>query len=202
MERPALVFPIWRTRQPRGGLNTQDVQGIYKAMNRAETMTLFNRDVVGKLRSSTNQPVNISHVFFYDYDSGGKSPKCDRIGYSCQASLSGWCIDGVIDPSSGDLVPGMAAAVSRTVSANRPQRAPIFLMIFALHAPCRSRGLPHISVGMSFSHAACGYFVAACFMWPRAAATLMAHAAIAKDRHAIVANIHWTAMAVGFWIGQ
>jgi hypothetical protein len=95
-----------------GDLNKADAQGIYKAMDRVGVVRAFNRDVVERLRASAAQPVNISHVFFYDYDSGGKAPKCNHIRYSWNPSLKGWCADGVIDPSTGKLIPGLAAAVA------------------------------------------------------------------------------------------
>ena len=95
-----------------GDLNKADAHGVYKAMNRAGVIRAFNRDVVEKLRSSVTTPVNISHVFFYDYDSGGSSPKCDRVKYSWNSDLTGWCADGVIDPSNGRLLADVAAAVA------------------------------------------------------------------------------------------
>ncbi len=95
-----------------GDLNKADPRGVYKAMDRAGAIRAFNRDVVEKLRSSATAPVNISHVFFYSYDSGGKSPKCEHVKYSWSSSLEGWCVDGVIDPSNGNLLPNVAAAVA------------------------------------------------------------------------------------------
>jgi hypothetical protein len=99
--------------RPGGDLNKADAQGAYKAMDRAGAIRAFNQDVVGKLRSSATAPVNISHVFYYSYDSGGQSPKCDHVKYGWPTGLpTGFCIDGMIDPSTGDLVPGIAAAVA------------------------------------------------------------------------------------------
>ena len=52
----------------------------------------FNHDVVEALRSSATAPVNISHVFYYSYDSGGPSPKCEHVKYSWPTSLPpGFC---------------------------------------------------------------------------------------------------------------
>ena len=85
--------------------------GGYPAMNRAGAIRAFNHDVVEKLRASAT-PVNISHVFFYDYDSGGSSPKCAHVKYGWNPALVNWCADGVIDPSSGKLLPDIAAAVA------------------------------------------------------------------------------------------
>jgi hypothetical protein len=95
-----------------GELNKTDPHGAYKAMDRAGAIRAFNRDVVEKLRTSAAKPVNISHVFFYDYDSGGKSPRCDHVKYNWDPNLAGWCADGVIDPTTGKLLPDVAAAVS------------------------------------------------------------------------------------------
>jgi hypothetical protein len=59
--------------------------------------------------------VNISHVFYYSYDSGGPSPKCAHVKYSGSTTLPpAFCIDGMIDPSTGHLLPGVAAAVAGT----------------------------------------------------------------------------------------
>jgi len=99
--------------QAGGDLNKADPRGAYPAMNGAGAIRAFNRDVVEALRSSTTKPVNISHVFYYSYDSGGPSPKCAHVKYSWPTSLPpGFCIDGMIDPSSGELLPGVAEAVS------------------------------------------------------------------------------------------
>jgi hypothetical protein len=97
--------------QAGGELNKADAQDAYKAMDRADAIRTFNRDVVGKLRSSATAPVNISHIFYYSYDSGGKSPKCDHVKYNETPQLDGFCIDGLIDTTTGKLLPGVAAAV-------------------------------------------------------------------------------------------
>jgi hypothetical protein len=98
--------------QVGGDLNRADPGGTYQAMDRAGAIRAFNRDVVGKLRSSPTAPVNISHILYYSYDSAGKSPKCDHVKDRWAAALPGFCIDGVIDPSTGDLIPDVAAAVA------------------------------------------------------------------------------------------
>jgi hypothetical protein len=95
-----------------GDLNKADAHGTYKAMDRAGAIQAFHRDVVEKLRSSAATPVNISHVLYYNYDSAGKSPKCAHVTNSRTPDLSGWCVDGVVDPSTGDLLPAVAAAVA------------------------------------------------------------------------------------------
>jgi hypothetical protein len=99
--------------QPGGELNKADSRGVYKAMDRAGAIRVFNHDVVEALRSSASAPVKVSHVFYYSYDSGGPSPKCAHVKYSWSTTLpAGFCIDGMIDPSTGDLVPGVGAAVA------------------------------------------------------------------------------------------
>ena len=99
--------------QPGGDLNKADTRGAYKAMDRAGAIRAFNHDVVETLRSSAVAPVNVSHVFYYSYDSDGPSVKCAHVKYSWPTSLPpGFCIDGMIDPSTGELLPGVAAAVA------------------------------------------------------------------------------------------
>lgn len=93
-----------------GDLNK--AQGAYPGMNRAAAIRVFHRDVVEKLRASTTAPVNISRVFYYSYDSAGKSPKCDHVKDNRMPDLLGFCVDGVIDPSTGNLLPDVAAAVA------------------------------------------------------------------------------------------
>ena len=99
--------------QPGGDLNKADTRGAYKALDRAGAIRAFNHDVVETLRSSAVAPVNVSHVFYYSYDSDGPSAKCAHVKYSWPTSLPpGFCIDGMIDPSTGELLPGVAAAVA------------------------------------------------------------------------------------------
>jgi hypothetical protein len=101
--------------QPGGDLNKADARGVYKAMDSAGAIRAFNHDVVETLRSAATAPVNVSHVFYYSYDSGGPSPKCADVKYSWPTSLApGFCIDGMTDPSTGDLLPGVAGAVAGT----------------------------------------------------------------------------------------
>jgi hypothetical protein len=95
-----------------GELNEADARGVYPAMNRAGVIRAFNHDVVEKLNSAAATPVNVSHVFFYDYDSGARAPKCAHVKYSWNPNLAGWCADGVIDPSTGNLLPDLATAVA------------------------------------------------------------------------------------------
>jgi hypothetical protein len=81
-------------------------------MDRAGAIRAFNQDVVEKMRSSPAAPVNISHVFYYSYDSAAKSPKCDHVKGSSAPALPSFCVDGLIDPSTGNLLPDVAAAVA------------------------------------------------------------------------------------------
>ena len=104
--------------QPGGDLNKADAHGAYKPMDQAGAIRVFNQDVVEKLRSSADAPVNISHVLFYSYDSAGKSAKCDHVKYGWDADLSGICAEGVIDPSTGHLLPDVAAAVAGAHQGN------------------------------------------------------------------------------------
>jgi hypothetical protein len=95
--------------QPGGELNKAG--GAYPAMDRAGVIRAFNQDVVEKLRVAAPS-VNISHVLFYDYDSGGSSPKCAHVKYGWNPTLANRCADGVIDPSTGKLLIDVAAAVA------------------------------------------------------------------------------------------
>ena len=98
-----------------GDLNKADARGVYKAMDRAAAIRAFQRDVVQRLRESPKNPVNIGYVFYYSYDSSAKSPKCKEVGFNKANGLDGICFDGVINPSTGDLLPSVAAAIM-----NRP----------------------------------------------------------------------------------
>ena len=99
--------------RPGGDLNKADAKATYKAMDQAGAIRAFNKDVVGALRSSPSAPLRISHVFYYSYDSGGPSPKCAHVKYSWPTHLPpSFCLDGMIDPSTANLLPGIAAAVA------------------------------------------------------------------------------------------
>jgi hypothetical protein len=98
--------------QAGGDLNKADARGVYKPMNRAGAISAFNRDVVEKLRSMPAAPINIGHVLYYAYDSAGKSPKCEHVKHGWAFALQSFCVDGVIDPSTGNLLTDVAAAVA------------------------------------------------------------------------------------------
>ncbi|MEW6632243.1 MAG: alpha-L-arabinofuranosidase B, partial [Pseudomonadota bacterium] len=72
--------------QPGGDLNKADPGGVYRAMDRAGAIRAFDHDVLEALRASAAAPVNISHVFYYAYDSGGPSPKCAHVKYGWPTS--------------------------------------------------------------------------------------------------------------------
>ena len=57
--------------RPGGNLNKADAHAVYKATDQVGAIRAFNHDVVETLRSSATAPVNVSHVFYYSYDSGG-----------------------------------------------------------------------------------------------------------------------------------
>jgi len=46
------------------------------------------------------------------YDDHGKSPKCEHVQDRWTAALPSFCADGVTDPSTGDLIPDVAAGVA------------------------------------------------------------------------------------------
>ena len=81
-------------------------------MNRAGAIRTFHRDVILKLRSAATTPVNISHIFFYSYDSSESSPKCDQVKDSSMPNVAGLCVDGVIDPTTGTLLSDVGTAVA------------------------------------------------------------------------------------------
>ena len=111
--RPLGYFQHDARGQIGGELNKADFHGDYKGMDRAAAIRVLHRDVVEKLRSSATAPINISHVLYYSYDSAGKSPKCDHVKDSALLDLPGFCIDGVIDPSTGNLTRRRHGSIQR-----------------------------------------------------------------------------------------
>ncbi len=97
--------------QPGGDFNKADPQGVYPAMLRADAIRTFQRDVIAKLRSQATGAVNIGYVLYYAYDATGTSPKCDNTGFNKSIGVTGICFSGVVAPLTGDLLPGVAAAV-------------------------------------------------------------------------------------------
>jgi hypothetical protein len=102
--------------QTGGDLNKADAQGVYPAMDRAQAIRVFQRDVIERLRSLPSGAVNIGYVLYYSYDSAAKSSKCDAVGFNRANKLADICFDGVINPATGTLIPAVAAAVMNTGS--------------------------------------------------------------------------------------
>lgn len=100
----------------RGGsivdLNKADANGVYPRMTRAQAIVVFENDVVKRLRSAPG-PVNIGALFYYAYDSAGKSDMCDDTVFNTSRGIKGTCFSGVIDPLTGDVLPDIAAAIAR-----------------------------------------------------------------------------------------
>jgi hypothetical protein len=102
-------FQYDATGAPGGDLNLADANGAYAAMSRADAIGTFETDVIGRLRSQAN-PINIGYLFYYSYDSAGKSDMCDSTGFNTRLGIKGTCFSGVINPVNGDLLPDVAAA--------------------------------------------------------------------------------------------
>ncbi len=96
-----------------GDLNLADAQGTYPAMSRADAIRAFETDVVDRLRSQAD-PIDIGYLFYYSYDSAGKSNMCDDTGFNTKLAIKGTCYSGVINPVTGDLLPDIAAALAGT----------------------------------------------------------------------------------------
>jgi hypothetical protein len=94
---------------PGGDLNL--AAGPYRAMNRADAIRTFQSDVVNRLRTQT-QPVYVGYIFYYSYDSVAKSNMCDGTAFNTSRGIKGLCYSGVIDPTSGDLLPDLATAIA------------------------------------------------------------------------------------------
>lgn len=91
-------------------MNQSDPQGQFPAMTREEVIRAFQETVIEHLR--TAQPeVNVGYLFYYSYDSAGKSDMCDTTVFNTSRKIKGTCFNGVIDPVTGDLLPGVAEAV-------------------------------------------------------------------------------------------
>jgi hypothetical protein len=90
--------------------NKADAQGKFPAMTRAEVIRTFQEQVLGRLRSQAH-PVNIGYLFYYSYDSAGKSGMCDATAFNTSRGIKGVCFNGVIDPVNGELLPDVAGAL-------------------------------------------------------------------------------------------
>lgn len=90
--------------------NKPDAQRQFPAMTRAEVIRAFREKVVDHLRSMPD-PINIGYIFYYSYDSAGKSDMCDATVFNTSRGIKGTCFSGVIDPVTGKLLPDVAAAL-------------------------------------------------------------------------------------------
>lgn len=108
-------------------LNKADANHIYPAMSRPQVMDTFMDKVIQRLRTLPN-PVNIGYLFYYSYDSAGKSDMCDATASNTSRGIKGTCFNGVIDPITGDLLPDVVAALMRQPqlqsSANNSEAVP------------------------------------------------------------------------------
>jgi hypothetical protein len=58
--------------------------------------------------------VDIGYLFYYSYDSAGKSDMCDATAFNTTRKIKGTCFNGVIDAISGDLLPDVVAALMKS----------------------------------------------------------------------------------------
>jgi O-glycosyl hydrolase len=92
--------------------NKADAKSEFPAMNRAQVIQAFHEKVIDRLRSMPN-PLNIGYLFYYSYDSAGKSAMCDATVFNVRRGIKAYCFSGVIDPITGDLLPDVASALLR-----------------------------------------------------------------------------------------
>jgi len=91
-------------------------------MLRARAIVAFRRDVIARLRAQAN-PVDVRSLFYYSYDSVGKSDMCDATGFNTSRGIKGQCYSGAIDPVNGDLLKDVAGAlVPESARVPRPVR--------------------------------------------------------------------------------
>jgi O-glycosyl hydrolase len=93
-------------------MNKTDAKHVYPAMTRPQVIETFMDQVIKHLRTQPN-PVNIGYLFYYSYDSAGKSDLCDATAFNTSRGIQGTCFNGVIDPITGDLLPDVVAALMR-----------------------------------------------------------------------------------------
>jgi hypothetical protein len=91
-------------------MNKADAKGVYPAMTRPQVITTFMEKVIDRLRTQPHS-VNIGYLFYYSYDSAGKSDMCDATVFNTSRKIKGTCFNGVIDPITGDLLPDVVAAL-------------------------------------------------------------------------------------------
>jgi hypothetical protein len=93
--------------------NKADAKGTFPAMSRAEVIDAFEEKVITHLRTMPS-PVNIGYLFYYSYDSAGKSNMCDNTAFNKSRGITGTCFNGVIDPVTGELLPDVVSAITKS----------------------------------------------------------------------------------------
>jgi hypothetical protein len=91
-------------------LNKTDANHVYPAMTRPQVIDTFMDKVINHLRTQPNR-VSIAYLFYYSYDSAGKSDMCDATAFNTSRKIKGTCFNGVIDPIAGDPLPDVVAAL-------------------------------------------------------------------------------------------
>jgi hypothetical protein len=91
-------------------LNKTDAKHVYPAMTRPQLIDTFMDKVINHLRTQPSR-VNVGYLFYYSYDSAGKSDMCDATAFNTSRKIKGTCFNGVIDPITGDLLPDVVAAL-------------------------------------------------------------------------------------------
>jgi hypothetical protein len=105
-------FHAARRGQADVDVNNADATGKYPAMTRAEVIRAFRKDVIDHLRSLPH-PVNIATLFYYSYDSSGKSDMCDATAFNTTRKIKGTCFNGLIDPVTGKALPDVSASLMK-----------------------------------------------------------------------------------------
>jgi hypothetical protein len=113
-------------------MNKTDANHVYPAMTRPQVIETFMDKVIKHLRTQPN-PLNIGYLFYYSYDSAGKSDMCDATAFNTSRGIKGTCFNGVIDPITGDLLPDVVAALMHQpqlqASANNSEAVPAAIAI-------------------------------------------------------------------------
>jgi hypothetical protein len=102
-------------------LNKTHANHVYPAMTRPPVIDSFMDKVINHLRTQPNR-VNVGYLFYYSYDSAGKSDMCDATAFNTGRRIKGTCFNGVIDPITGDLLPDVVAALMNHRWEARPRR--------------------------------------------------------------------------------
>lgn len=80
-------------------------------MTHPRVIDALQEKVIEHLRTTLN-PVDVGYLFYYSYDSHGKSAMCDQTVLNTSRGIKGTCFNGVIDPVTGELLPDVAAALT------------------------------------------------------------------------------------------